>query len=94
MKTIYVVVAATGLASLGLAATRAPADALDGRDMPRRGPPPEAIEACADKSEGEACSVEIPGMDEVIEGTCVPALRGEEGELFCRPSHRHAPGDA
>lgn len=35
----------------------------------RRGPPPEAIEACVDKAEGDKVSFETPRGD-TVEGTC------------------------
>lgn len=47
------------------------------------GPPPEAIEACADLSEGDACSF-TGRRDDVIEGTCI-VPRSEKEELACAP---------
>lgn len=49
----------------------------------RRGPPPQAIEACADQTEGEACSF-TGGRSEEVTGTCIVPRRGEES-LVCAP---------
>lgn len=48
----------------------------------RRGPPPEAIEACAGKSANDACSF-TGRRDDTIEGTCF-APPGID-ELACAP---------
>jgi len=48
---------------------------------PRRGPPPEAIQACAELEQGDACSVTFE--ERSVEGTCEET---REGELACRPS--------
>ena len=50
----------------------------------RPGPPPEAFEACADKSEGDSCSVEGPG-GRSMEGQCKTSPRGDEG-MMCMPA--------
>ncbi|MEE9303742.1 MAG: hypothetical protein V3U84_08135 [Thiotrichaceae bacterium] len=47
------------------------------------GPPPEALEACADKSEIEACSFITPRGHE-INGTCIIPPHNE-AELICAP---------
>ena len=56
-----------------------------------RGPPPEAIEACADKIEGDACSFISPRNDD-IEGSCIIPPR-DEASLVCAPAggppHHH-----
>ena len=49
----------------------------------RHGPPPEAIEACADLSEGDACSF-TGRRDDDVKGTCIVLPRGNEG-LVCAP---------
>ena len=55
-----------------------------GNEGERRGPPPEAIEACADKIEGDVCAFN-GRRAESLEGTCfVPP--GDDGELACKPS--------
>jgi len=46
------------------------------------GPPPEAIEACANLSEGDACS--FSGRHGEVEGTCIVPRRDEEA-LACTP---------
>ncbi|MEE9304083.1 MAG: hypothetical protein V3U84_09890 [Thiotrichaceae bacterium] len=48
-----------------------------------RGPPPEAIEACADKSETESCNFITP-RDDKIEGTCIIPPH-DRAELICAP---------
>lgn len=48
-----------------------------------QGPPPEAIEACADLSEGDACSF-TGRRDDEVKGTCIVLPRGDEG-LVCAP---------
>ena len=45
------------------------------------GPPPEAFEACFDKSAGDACTVERDGHD--VDGVC-HALP-EQSDLVCVP---------
>ncbi len=49
----------------------------------KKGPPPEAIEACADLSEGDACSFTGPRDDELT-GTC-KSLPGGEEKRVCAP---------
>lgn len=49
----------------------------------RGGPPPEAIEACDNAAEGDACSFEGRRGD-VISGACVVPPRGE-ASLLCMP---------
>lgn len=54
------------------------------RDRDRsRQPPPEAVDACVDLSEGDVCSFTGPRNDE-IRGICT-ALRGDEEQLACVP---------
>lgn len=50
-----------------------------GRPM---GPPPEALEACADLEVGDACTVEL--HDRSITGTCREG-RGDDEGLVCMP---------
>lgn len=50
----------------------------------RRGPPPEAVEACQSKSEGDACSFE--GRRGFVSGLCLSPPDAEW--LACRPSDR------
>jgi len=56
----------------------------------RMGAPAEMTEACADKSEGDACSVTMAAMnddeeEETIEGTC--KKMGNSDTLSCTPSN-------
>ena len=75
----------TGVLCLGLLAQAQPPG---GSDRGRRGPPPEAFEACSAASEGETCTVETPHG--TLQGTCRQA-RGQDG-LVCVPDdHRGGP---
>ena len=47
----------------------------------RRGPPPEAIEACSGQSEGASCSF-TGRNDEQLSGTC---FTPQESQLACKP---------
>lgn len=55
-------------------------------DRGHRGPPPGALEACEEMSEGDLCAVDTP--DGTHEGTCrvVP-----EGDLACVPNGMRPP---
>lgn len=46
------------------------------------GPPPEAVEACANLAEGDACS--FSGRRGEVEGTCIVPPQDEE-TLACAP---------
>lgn len=48
----------------------------------RRGPPPEAFEACANQAEAAACS--FSGNRGDVTGTCMMPPQGES-ELICAP---------
>lgn len=52
------------------------------------GPPQEAIDACKDKDQGDACTVNIRGNS--IEGTCRESP-DDSGSLICFPAHMPAP---
>ncbi len=60
---------------------------------PRRGPPPEALEACRDKKAGDECVARRGDWE--MKGTC-SAPPGEQGgeQLACAPKDRGNPGDA
>ena len=70
------------LLGLGLVLVSASCAANEGRGdrEQRRAPPPEAIEACADKAEGDTVSFETPRGD-TLSGTCNLV----EGELVAVP---------
>ena len=53
-----------------------------GKRGERRGPPPEALEACEGKAAGEACAFE-GRRGEAVEGQCFTP--DEERPLACRP---------
>ena len=55
----------------------------DGDKMQRRGPPPEAIEACSNLNEGDAC--QFTGRHGDVSGTCFMPPK-EDSELACKPS--------
>lgn len=48
-----------------------------------QGPPPEAIKACADLSQGDACSF-TGRRDDEIKGSCITLPNGDDG-LACAP---------
>lgn len=74
-------------ALLSLAASPAHAQPPQGgRGGPGREPPPFAFEACAQGSEGGACTVSFAGQQ--LEGTC-RAFRDQR--LFCLPARLPAP---
>ena len=56
------------------------------RGAPRK-PPQEAYDACAEKDEGDACTVHF--HEHTIDGSCLPDR--EDGTLFCRPSRPPGP---
>ena len=58
----------------------------------RRGPPPEAFDACVALIEGDSCSF-VSRCDKEVTGTCVTA---RNDELVCRPADRgrHGHGKA
>jgi len=60
-----------------------------GRGGNRQGPPPEAIEACKDLNEGDACRFETPRGE--LEGACRKPPRGDDG-LACVPKDHRGPG--
>src|SRR5262245_18697064 len=84
--------AATGslAALLSIAGAR---DASAEGERPRRGPPPEAIAACEDLEQCDACSVTHD--ERTLVGTCEET---PDGELACRPEggrgHRSPPPEA
>jgi hypothetical protein len=53
------------------------------------GPSPEAIAACKDKAEGDAC--EFDGARGHVAGTC---RKGRSGDLACWHPHHHHDGGA
>jgi membrane fusion protein (multidrug efflux system) len=53
------------------------------------GPPPQMLEACEGKKEGDDCSFTSPRGD--MEGTCRPR-RDNPDQLLCRPGGRGGPG--
>ncbi len=89
-QTLSIALLITILASIPLAN----ADP-DEREGERRGPPPEAIDACANQSEGAACSFSGRRGEE-LNGTCLVPPRGE-ASLVCAPeggppNHRRPEG--
>jgi hypothetical protein len=73
----------TAMAILAAALTSTYANAEpDQRSGKRRGPPPEAIAACADQTEGAACA--FTGRRGEVEGSCI-APPQDQGELACAP---------
>lgn len=84
-KNKLATILAAGALSFGLFADAQPSN---GSERERRGPPPEAIEACSGASEGQDCVVETPHG--TLEGTCRRMPDGDE--LACVPNnHRGGP---
>jgi len=54
----------------------------------RRGPPPEAIEACASLSLEQACSFISPRRNKEVSGMCV-LRKDDDSQLACKPE-RHS----
>ncbi len=80
LTSLAVAVAAVIVPALGTAQST-PAD-----DEPHK-PRPEAIAACKDKSEGDACEFEGPRGP--VAGTC---RKAGTGDLTCMHPHRHHDG--
>lgn len=85
IAALGVVVASPPLPAAGLAAGRSAAAPLAERPP---GPPPEAVEACKDSSEGDACTVEFRGQ--TLAGTCRKGPNGEQ-PLACMPARPPEP---
>ena len=83
MKQTILILAALGTLGFMSLAVAAPPDGSDSDDRKRRGPPPEAIEACQELKVEDACSVTLRGEDKV--GTCF-AGPDNRGPLACRPN--------
>jgi membrane fusion protein (multidrug efflux system) len=49
------------------------------------GPPPQMLDACKDKKEGDTCSFTSPRSGSEVDGTCQPR-RDDPQSLLCRPS--------
>ena len=65
--------------------------AHDGKKRGHRGPPPQAIEACANGAVDQAC--EFAGRSgDAVSGTCVVPRRDDSGALACKPSGDHKKG--
>lgn len=59
----------------------------DDRQGKRRGPPPQAFEACQDQTAGAVCGFETRRGE--LEGTCIVPPRDAESEvLVCAPEGR------
>ncbi|MGO9836642.1 MAG: hypothetical protein ACLP1X_20800 [Polyangiaceae bacterium] len=59
----------------------------DPKDEEHHGPRPEAVAACKDKSEGDACEFDAPRGH--VSGTCHKA---RSGDLACFHPHHHHDG--
>lgn len=68
--------------SISLTAAAQSEDGEERQRGKRRGPPPEAIEACSNRSEGEACS--FTGRRGDMTGVCFAPPR-DNAELACAP---------
>ena len=73
--------------SLALLSMGAFAQKEDGKQRgERRGPPAEAVEACAALSTDQACSF-IGRRDKDVSGMCV-INKNDESQLVCKPERR------
>ena len=61
--------------------------AADDSGQRRRGPPQVAIDACSERSEGDACSFTGRG-DRNLEGTCFAPPQGDQ--IACRPANHES----
>jgi hypothetical protein len=87
------IVIVSALSTFGVHAPASPAatralEPLQAGERRPPGPPPEAVDACKDKSEGNACVVNLHGT--TIDGTCRNGPDGN-GPLACMPAHPPAP---
>jgi len=94
--TATAVTSSSGVSSDGTTAshnggpTGVPASPAPGArpDHPQ-GPPPEAVAACASRTDGASCTFTAPWGD--VEGTCHSGPDGS-GSLACAPNDHHGPG--
>jgi hypothetical protein len=82
IRALAVAIALIGVPTLGAAQDRPAEDE-------HRGPRPESIAACEDKSDGDACEFDAPRGH--IVGTCHKA---RTGDLACMHHHHHPDGGA
>lgn len=75
----------TGLFFASIVITSVSCAASGDRGGPK-GPPPEAIKACADLAKGDACSF-TGRRDDEIKGSCIALPNGDDG-LACAPEGR------
>jgi len=62
-----------------------------GGPVARRGPPPEAVEACRDKKAGDECVIQRGDWE--MKGACSAPPEQQDGEqLACAPKDRGNPG--
>ena len=84
MKTLAL--AAALVAAIASAQPQTPQPPQGGASGPRRGPPPEALKACASRKSGEACGFDSPHGHE--QGSCwapdasKPKTAEAEGQLW------------
>ena len=81
MKHLVLTTLGLSLVLSACASAEPPAGSREGRD--RRGPPPEAFEACASASEGSSCSFS-GRRGEAVQGVC-EIVRDEQ--LACVPEN-------
>jgi hypothetical protein len=80
LTRLVVIAAVAAVPALGLAQSSPSGDE-------HRGPSPESIVACKDKSEGDAC--EFDGARGHVSGTC---RKARSGDLACMHPHHHHDG--
>ena len=60
----------------------------EGKKHGHRGPPAQAIEACADSSVDQACEF-VGRQGDTVSGTCFVPPRGDSETLACKPTGGH-----
>lgn len=61
---------------------------VDAQQAPPKGAPPEALEACADKSVGDACAITIRGQGDEVAGQCTAT---PDDQIACMPKDAPRP---
>ncbi|WOJ92841.1 hypothetical protein R0135_13750 [Congregibacter variabilis] len=79
---VLLVTGMLAVASISLPVAAQSDDGEERQQGKRRGPPPEAIEACADLSEGESCA--FSGRRGDMTGVCFAPPK-DDAELACAP---------
>ena len=82
MRTIISTLTKTTIVLTGLSLASSALARPEGGDRGKRGAPPQAIEACADKTVDQAC--EFNGRRGTVAGICFTPSE-DNSELVCKP---------